>query len=171
MFTIVVNSKQYGASFEKEYILKSSKEGVLYDQKKVAKVVRASFEWDFWNKEHYRIEREISRKFGDDLRDFGVKTEFLGRVGLIFNTQPLSLDTLFNILEESPLLANYLNLFDRADRESSILRIKAIIQKMFENNTLGARMINTIIHQYFIKGGKIDEKTEKTISFTKKMEL
>lgn len=40
----------------------------------------------------------------DRLRDFGVKTEFLGRVGLIYNTKPLTLEDLYSILECSDLL-------------------------------------------------------------------
>lgn len=41
--------------------------------------------------------------------------------------------------------------------------------KHYEVNTLGARMINTIIHQYFIKGGKLPENEVKTITFQKKL--
>lgn len=42
----------------------------------------------------------------DRLRDFGVKTEFLGRVGLIYNTKPLTLEDLYSILECSDLLSD-----------------------------------------------------------------
>lgn len=107
----------------------------------------------------------------EELREFGVKTEFIGRVGLVFNTQPLSIDTLFTILDESPLLGMYLTLFPKADKESSVLKLKSLIQKSFDNNTLGARMINTLIHQYFIKRGDIGEKEEKSIMFNKKLEF
>ena len=40
-------------------------------------------------------EKEINL---DKLRRFGLKTEFLGRVGLVFNTQKLTLNILFEIL-------------------------------------------------------------------------
>lgn len=40
----------------------------------------------------------------------------------------------------------------------------------FRNNTLGARTINTLIHQYFIKGGKLETEEVKEITFNKKLE-
>lgn len=107
----------------------------------------------------------------DRLRELGLKTEFLGRVGLVYNTCPLTLESLFKILENSELLNNYLKLFDDADREQIIYTLKAHLQKNYELNTLGARLINTMINQYFIKGGKLDEKQVKDISFQKKLKL
>ena len=89
----------------------------------------------------------------DRLREIGLKTEFLGRVGLVFNTERLSLENLYEILEKSEILSLYLSLFKEVDRESTILKLKAYLQKNYENNTLGARMITTIVHQFFIKGG------------------
>lgn len=107
----------------------------------------------------------------DRLRELGLKTEFLGRVGLVYNTKPLTLDDLFNILDNSKLLNNYLQLFEDIDREKVIYEIKVHIQKNFELNTLGARYINTLINQYFIKGGCLDVKQVKEISFQKKLKL
>jgi len=107
----------------------------------------------------------------DRLRELGMKTEFLGRVGLIYNTKPLALEDLFSILENSELLTNYLQLFEDSDREQVIYSIKAYLQKTYEFNTLGARLINTLIHQYFIKGGKLTKEEVKSISFQKKLKL
>lgn len=106
----------------------------------------------------------------DTLRSYGLKTEFLGRVGLVFNAKPLTLDTLFAIFDGSPLFEMYLNLFEDVDREMVSYEIKAKIQENFENNTLGARMINTLIHQYFIKGG-FKSNEDKVITFQKKLKL
>jgi len=106
----------------------------------------------------------------DRLREIGIKTEFLGRVGLVYNTKPLTIEDLFAILEESPLLDKYCELIENADRESATLSIKAHIQKNFELNTLGARLINTLIHQYFINGG-LKDKVSKKISFQKKLTI
>lgn len=107
----------------------------------------------------------------DRLRELGLKTEFLGRVGLVFNTKPLSIDDLFAILDNSELLKRYLELFEDSDEESVILHLKAYLQRHFEMNTLGARLINTLIHQYFIKKGNLDENETKKIAFTKKLKL
>lgn len=105
----------------------------------------------------------------DRLRDFGVKTEFLGRVGLVYNTQPLSLDSLFIILEKNTLLKKYLSLFPEVKSADVINTIKEILTETFTNNTLGARSVNTLIHQYFIKGGKLRNKEVKEITFQKKL--
>lgn len=107
----------------------------------------------------------------DRLRDFGVKTEFLGRVGLVYNTKPLTLEDLYQILESSEILKKYLQLFSNIDREKAIREIKEHLKRSFENNSLGARTINTLIHQYFIKGGKLEDNVVSEITFTKKLEF
>lgn len=107
----------------------------------------------------------------DRLREIGLKTEFLGRVGLVYNTKPLTIEDLFNIIDNSELLNNYLKLFENADKEKVVYELKAHIQKNYEMNTLGARLINTLINQYFIKGGKLDAEKVKEITFQKKLKL
>lgn len=107
----------------------------------------------------------------DRLRELGLKTEFLGRVGLVYNTNPLTLEDLFEILDNSELLNNYLKLFIDADKEHVVLTLKSYLQKNYELNTLGARLINTLINQYFIKGGELESKSVKEITFQKKLNL
>lgn len=106
----------------------------------------------------------------DRLRDFGVKTEFLGRVGLVYNLQPLTLDNLIEILEESELLSKYLALFDNVIRNDVVTIISGYIRENYENNTIGARMINSLINQYFITG-KLPETDVKKITFQRKMQI
>lgn len=107
----------------------------------------------------------------DRLREIGIKTEFLGRVGLVYNTEVLSLKSLFDILENSVLLKHYLYLFEDVDRNVCLDSIKLYLSKNYENNTLGARSINTLINQYFIKGGCLEESQVKEITFQKKLKL
>lgn len=106
----------------------------------------------------------------DRLRAFGIKTEFLGRVGLAFSLEKLTLEDLKQILNQSKLLKNYLELFPDAKREAVIKEIMAILTENHENNTLGARMVNTLIHQYFIKGG-LNKKETKKVTFQKTLSL
>lgn len=106
----------------------------------------------------------------DRLRELGLKTEFLGRVGLVYNAAPLALDSLYKIVDTSELLTNYCNLFENVDREKVSLIIKAHIKKTFEFNTLGARLINTLINQYFING-HLEKKEVAQVSFQKKIKL
>ncbi|GEK52385.1 AAA family ATPase [Vreelandella venusta] len=98
----------------------------------------------------------------DRLREFGIKTEFLGRVGLAFALEKLSLEDLEAILIGSPLLANYLALFPDVDRSTVITTIMGVLRQHHEQNTLGARMVNTLIHQYFILGGLPEKQTKKS---------
>lgn len=107
----------------------------------------------------------------DRLREIGLKTEFLGRVGLVYNTKPLTLEDLYKIVDNSQLLKTYVSLYDNVDAEKIRYEIKAHLAKNFENNTLGARLISTLIHQYFIKGGKLSEEEAKEISFQNKLTL
>jgi len=107
----------------------------------------------------------------DKLRNYGVKTEFLGRVGLIYNTTPLTLQDLYQILEGSILLKAYLELFPNVKKEEVLPKIKSFLKDNYEKNTLGARLINTLIHQYFIKGGKLGIEDVKEVSFQRKMTL
>lgn len=107
----------------------------------------------------------------DRLREIGLKTEFLGRVGLVYNTKKLSLENLHDIVDKSPLLDTYLALFENISRDDVAIPIKAHITKNYEMNTLGARLISTLIHQYFIKGGRLEEEKMDGITFKSKLQL
>lgn len=107
----------------------------------------------------------------DTLRGIGVKTEFLGRVSLVYNTKPLSLENMYDIVDNSTLLDNYLELFEDADREQVTYTIKGYIKKNFENNTLGARMVNTLINKYFIKSGDLQDDEVQKVTFQNKLRL
>ena len=106
----------------------------------------------------------------DRLREMGMKTELLGRVGLVFNMTKLSLDEMKHILDKSELLSNYLDLYD-CERDEVVKVIMEALQESYDNNTLGARLITTLLHQYFLNGGKLPEKVKKATSFQTKLKL
>lgn len=106
----------------------------------------------------------------DRLREFGVKTEFLGRVGLVYSMEKLSLEDLRKILNNSELLNNYLTLFPEANKAKVTTDIMKVVKDNHENNTLGARLLNTLTHQYFIMGG-IKPKQTKKVVFQKTLSL
>lgn len=93
----------------------------------------------------------------DKLRDMGIKTEFLGRVGLIYNTTKISLPSMLNFLTESALLDKYLSIFPDVDKQSVIGTLVPIVKDQYEENTLGLRMINTLITKYFVSEGKMTQ--------------
>lgn len=106
----------------------------------------------------------------DRLREIGIKTEFLGRVGITYSTSKLTLDDMYSIIEGSQLLDTYCTLFADTNRDEVIEIIKNAVKELHDNNTIGARVINTLIHQYFIKGG-LAKKEAKKVSFQKKLSL
>lgn len=106
----------------------------------------------------------------DRLREFGIKTEFLGRVGLVYGLEKLSLEMMKSILEDSKLLKDYLALYPKVKRNEVVKPIMQILTEAFEKNTIGARMINTLIHQWFIEGG-FKEKSQPKPVFRKTLEV
>lgn len=146
-------------------VLESDKSSVFGDYGKYVNVSTKNilfvFAGAFNNEEDIDIDR---------LRELGIKTEFLGRVGLVYNTRPLTLESMFEILENSSLLARYIALFEGVEREDVVDELKKHIEKNYDMNTLGARYINTLINQYFIKGGLKEEVVDE-ISFSKKLKL
>ena len=107
----------------------------------------------------------------DRLREFGIKTEFLGRVPLVYNLQKLSLDSMRAALEESPLLAKYLKLFANSKKQTVVDTIMPHIERAHEKNTLGIRIINALLHQYFINGGKLPELEARKTTFQTTLSL
>lgn len=107
----------------------------------------------------------------DTLREFGIKTEFLGRVGLVFNLENLSLNSLYAILDNSDLLKRYLKLFPTVKRDTVIEHVRGILKETYNKNTLGIRTINTLLHQYFINGGNVSKKEAAQVTFQKTLEL
>lgn len=100
----------------------------------------------------------------DELRSFGIKTEFLGRVGLIYNLEKLSINSMYAALQNSELFNHYLRLFPEVHRKQAEADIMGAVQKNFENNTLGIRLLTNLMHQYFIKGG-LTETVVNTTTF------
>lgn len=103
----------------------------------------------------------------DRLLELGVKREFIGRVSLVFNTKPLQLEDLIRILNTSKLLDNYCKLFNKNVEDVKKIIIE-YLQKYIDYNTIGARMLNSIIHTYFITG-RLPENKEEQVVFTRNL--
>lgn len=101
----------------------------------------------------------------DRLKELGVKTEFLGRVGLVFNIPNITLEAMLQILKDSTLVADYLQVFKDVNRDGVIQTISDEIKARYVSNTLGARLVNTLVHQYFITGSvKPAQKVKRTLT-------
>lgn len=106
----------------------------------------------------------------DRLREIGLKTEFLGRVGIVFNSTKLTLEELYQLVDKEPLIDKYCNLIQDSDKEKIQLLIKGYLKVNYDNNTIGARVINTLVHQYFING-TLPERIVKQSTFQNKITL
>ncbi len=105
----------------------------------------------------------------DRLRELGLKTEFLGRVGLVYGLEKVSLQDMYKILENSKLLEKYCMLCPTYNRDVVVTEIMKVLKDNYEKNTIGVRMINTLLHQYFIEGG-IKPKEVKKSTFQKTLD-
>lgn len=107
----------------------------------------------------------------DRLREFGVKTEFLGRVPLVYNLERLSIDGLRMILENMKLLRDYLILYPEVVKKDVVDTVMEVVEDNYNKNTLGARMLHALLHQYFIDGGVLTKETVKKTTFQKTLKL
>lgn len=101
----------------------------------------------------------------EDLLKLGVKREFLGRVNLFYEIKKLTLEELIEILKSSSLLHDYLKLINDAETRGyielgAIKKISSYIEKHYDENIIGARWIDSIIHKFFIRKGNIEEKNK-----------
>jgi ATP-dependent protease Clp ATPase subunit len=106
----------------------------------------------------------------DRLREMGIKTEFLGRVGLVYGMEKVTLEGLHNILVKSPLLGKYLELHDGVKKETVVDAVMAVLTANYEKNDLGVRMVTTLLHQYFIEGSLTKKEAVKTM-FQRKLAM
>lgn len=99
------------------------------------------------------------------LRKVGVKTEFLGRVPLIYNLPKIELSDMLALVDNFELLLQYFELEDTspADQAKIIQALKDKLTEDYETNNLGIRYLNSLVHQYFINGSFDDSVSIKKI--------
>lgn len=107
----------------------------------------------------------------DRLRAFGIKTEFIGRVGLIYNLKKITLKEMEAILDKSSHLEKYLSLFPQANKKTVVSEIMKVVSDNYEKNTLGVRMLTTLINKYFIDGGKLSKEKTNSVVFKRTLGL
>jgi len=95
----------------------------------------------------------LSKVTLEDLRNFGMIPEFLGRLPVIFTLSPLNKDMLVNILKEpkNAILKQYKKLLalDEVELSFSDDALDAIAEKALEKKT-GARALRSIIEEFML---------------------
>ena len=87
-----------------------------------------------------------------DLISTGFTPEFMGRVTSIINTAKLSRDTIFRIMDSSPLLKSYAKYYDLNTLEYNLAldNIQGALSTKIDSNKIGARLVDKVIHEHFI---------------------
>lgn len=88
----------------------------------------------------------------NDLLQHNVKPELLGRIGLNYHVERASLESLIKLVEKSKLLDEYCSVFNIKNRKSVVKNISEELTEQYANNIIGVRIVNSLIHQYFING-------------------
>lgn len=98
------------------------------------------------------------------LKTIGVKTEFLGRVPLIYNIPSIELEDILKLVDNYQLLIDYFTLEGTSEQEQEIIKdmIKTKLTNDFKKNTLGIRYLGSLVHQIFING-KIDDDEDNSL--------
>lgn len=87
----------------------------------------------------------------DKLREMGMRTEFLGRVSLLFQTSRISMESMMLAVDENKLIQAYCDVFDR-NRKTVVKAIKNQVRIAHEQSSIGVRLVNQLVHQYFLQG-------------------
>lgn len=105
-------------------------------------------------KDKYDDDKNILSKVEtEDLREFGMIPEFLGRLPIVFSLEGLTEDMLVKIMKEprNAILKQYQKLLelDEVKLEFDDSALRAIAKKAMEKNT-GARALRSIIEEYML---------------------
>lgn len=86
------------------------------------------------------------------LKDAGMRTEFLGRVPLVLSTEQVPLSELKKHISKLELFNHYKNLYPETNNREAIKGITAILEKQNKDMPIGIRLLNTAIHLWFMRG-------------------
>ena len=105
-------------------------------------------------KDHFDNEENIiSKVTNDDLREYGMIPEFIGRLPIIFTLNALTKEMLVDILKEpkNAILKQYQKLLalDEVDLQFEDGALTAIAEKAMEKDT-GARALRAIIEKFML---------------------
>lgn len=85
------------------------------------------------------------------LKDAGLRTEFIGRVPLVFYTEEIPVEELTKYIRKVDLYQQYRNIIPNVKDNLAIKGIVEIIKEQQKETKIGIRLLNSAIHQYFMK--------------------
>jgi len=87
----------------------------------------------------------------EDLKDAGIRNEFVGRVPLVFWTDEVHLDSLLAAVPHLQLLKDYLAITPNVKPREAQRAISAMVREEYKTSSIGVRLLNSMVHQYFMK--------------------
>lgn len=97
------------------------------------------------------------------LRQFGVRNEFIGRVGMLFHINKPTVEELGTALSNSEVFDMYARIYPTVARQQVYDYIMKIIGYYHEQNQLGMRILTTLLHQYYLHQGNIPQAVVESI--------
>lgn len=86
-----------------------------------------------------------------ELKDAGMRTEFVGRVPLVFSTKEVPVAEIKKHISDVVLFKNYMLMFPQTNKANAIKQIAHMLEKQQRELAIGIRLLNSTIHQYFMK--------------------
>lgn len=102
---------------------------------------------------------------GSELVEKGMRPELYGRVPIHVHIEKPSLDAILRGIRSSDLLRDYARFNDRASYEDALKIISDRATEVYDKNMIGMRLINSLIHQFFIEGGFQDPPKKRGFGF------
>lgn len=87
-----------------------------------------------------------------ELKDAGLRREFVGRVPLVLMTEQTTLAELEAAIPSIDLFIKYRKLFNKTRQGVDVANIVKMLKEQNEEMNIGIRLLNSVIHQYFMRG-------------------
>jgi ATP-dependent protease Clp ATPase subunit len=87
-----------------------------------------------------------------ELKDAGLRTEFIGRVPLVFSTEEVPTEELRQFIKEISLFREYMKMYPDTKIQRAVGEITNMLVEQQKVLPIGIRLLNSCIHQYFMKG-------------------
>lgn len=85
------------------------------------------------------------------LKEAGLRTEFVGRVPLVFSTQEVSQGELEAVIPSVELFKQYRKLFSKTKVAADVAGIVKLLKQQSREMNIGIRLLNSCIHQHFMR--------------------
>lgn len=85
------------------------------------------------------------------LKDAGLRNEFIGRVPLVFHTAPVTIEELKSAIPSLDLFQKYRQMFPKTKQNTDIAGIIKLLLQQNEEMKIGIRLLNSVIHQYYMR--------------------